>query len=88
MIGTTVSGKSVRVFGLTKRKHTGYCELCNSQETTVYHHWDDSNLNKGVWTCRKHHHLCELTDELARKGVVEMVDKYLELKSQIEEGTL
>jgi len=50
----TINGKGVG--GLNKRDWTGYCELCGKDKIRLgYHHWDSSDLNKGLWVCSPCH---------------------------------
>jgi len=54
------------------------CELCGFKAKRLeYHHWDDSDLERGVWLCGFCHRFAEWVD----RG---LVPKYLELKSKIE----
>jgi len=43
---------SGRICGLSKRTYPAgsNCEMCGGEaERLVYHHWDDDNLNLGLW---------------------------------------
>ena len=69
------------VRGLNKRDYPkDGCELChNTTRRLVYHHWDNSDFNKGIWLCSKCHSLAGLWDE---EGI--STNDYLELKQNIE----
>ena len=71
------------------------CELCNKKSKILdYHHYDDNDLSKGLWLCRRR---CHTFAEIVDKGltVKEMIDmglnyankklvaKYKELKNSI-----
>lgn len=82
----TVNGKPIR--GLNKRSYTGCCELSGQKCFHLdYHHWDDNQPEKGVWTSYWPHKLCELVDvgqiplEVCSK--IPWAKKYLELKEEI-----
>ena len=70
--------KGVRYYGLNKRaRPDGICEICQGKTVRLdYHHWDDSNVNLGLWVCKRCHVLCG--------GVEKGFDKiYLKLKDEI-----
>ena len=77
---TTKSGK--KRYNLRKRKYSDCCELCGRTHTNkgvvariVYHHWDDGNLNKGIWVCTGCHFLVEKLD-----NEFSLVSKYFSMK--------
>lgn len=51
--------------GLNKRQRPDdICEVCNRKVHKLdYHHWDDSNLNVGIWVCPSCHRMCEQIDK-------------------------
>jgi hypothetical protein len=56
-LGTVINGQPVTIYHLNKRRRPENCELCQKQrKRLVYHHWDDSNFNKGMWLCLGCHH--------------------------------
>ena len=73
--------KRLVVGGLNKRSYPEYgkCELCNREcnNKMGYHHWDDTNLSKGIWIC----HICHSFAERVDSG---FVDIYLNKKDSIE----
>ena len=77
----TKNGKNRTIYGLKKRKRPEECELCGKKRRLVYHHWDDSNYNKGMWICRG----CHLKVEWMERGGAK---KYENLKNKIEEEYL
>lgn len=61
----------------------GICELCGRPtKRLVYHHWDDNNLDMGIWLC---HPMCHLFVEVVDGCLVD-IDKYLSLKADIMLG--
>ncbi len=74
-------GTSKGIFhGLIKRPYPkqNNCELCKREiKRLVYHHWDDNNLNLGVWVCDYCHKFTERFDS----GFSE---KYVLLKRRAE----
>lgn len=68
-------------YGLHKREWTGYCELCEKivEKNLHYHHWDDSDKNKGIWVCAKCNRICDGFENL------ELLSKYQELKKKVEQ---
>lgn len=70
---------------LDKRPHPGHCEICGrTDQMLYYHHWDDSNLNLGIWVCFKHHRLAELVDEKGPRVIVGLMATYERLRKEIE----
>lgn len=63
----TCLGTSKAIFhGLMKRNYpiSNCCELCKRKVLRlVYHHWDDLNLNQGMWICGYCHDFCERSDD-------------------------
>jgi hypothetical protein len=67
-----------------KRPWTDVCELCSRKlKMTVYHHWDDNNLMKGLWVCGACHRKIEMYED---KVEPEFIEKWLTLKNKIEGG--
>lgn len=79
-----------------KRERPEICEMCGERgRRLTYHHWDDNDLRKAVWICSG---LCHLIaevvdcfqgfalqgDVLAHPKMRNLVNKYLELKTNIE----
>lgn len=74
---STVNGV---VYHLHKRKYTNACELCGKgNRRLLYHHWDEKDLNKGMWICLH----CHYKAEWAEKGGYA---EYQLLKQRIEQG--
>lgn len=81
--------RSKTVCGVYKRPYTGYCELCNREMNEQvnklhYHHWDDSDLEKGkyvkgMWLCHRCHRLCEHWE---KEGFY-LIERYERLKKFI-----
>lgn len=71
--------------GLSKRpRPDDICELCGKKtEKLAYHHWDDTNLSKGIWVCFLCHMLCENVDNGGKK----LIEVY-ELKKTLLDLTL
>ncbi len=73
--GVTKDGRVV--FGLNRKPRSEVCELCRRNSRRLhFHHWDDSDLNIGLWLCVP----CDRLGEALDKGVVEIADEYAELK--------
>lgn len=85
-LGTTkVTGKYQRFRCLNKRPYPGKCELCPKKGYLAYHHWDDTNLSKGIWACPKCRKLIERIDRgIQRIGRDTVASKYLLLRANIE----
>ncbi|GAH80004.1 unnamed protein product [marine sediment metagenome] len=65
--------------GLNKRPWTGYCEICFCVgKLLVYHHWDEYNLNKGIWVCNPCHMMAEGCD-------TNLIGQYMRLKDKIND---
>ena len=78
---TMKNGKSLS--GINKRPWVTTCEVCSSfMKRPLYHHWDDSHPEWGMWICPTCHDLAEATD----KGKIQQ--KYLELKQKIVDGKI
>jgi hypothetical protein len=76
-------GETIR--GLNKRPYTSYCEICSKQvqNNMAYHHWDDLNLNLGIWVCIKCHYIVEAF-ELVKSGKFSaVIEKYEQLKAEL-----
>lgn len=74
-------------YNLRKRKYSNHCELCGKTHTNkgnrarlVYHHWDDANLNKGIWVCIGCHGFVEKLD-----NEFPLVDKYFYMKKCLDD---
>jgi len=57
-------GKRVCLYG-KKRQFPidSKCEVCQKTKKLDYHHWDDSNLSKGIWCCNVCHQMAEGIDK-------------------------
>jgi len=69
------------IIKVNRRPRLGVCELCGRLcgklgEMLDYHHWDDSDLDTGIWLCRICHHFAERVDH-------DYLDRYLILKDNI-----
>lgn len=76
-----------RHYGLHKRSYPldGKCEICNMElDKYCYHHWDNNNLNLGIWVCGACDYLAEGLDEIDKNSW--KVDIYRELKEEVEDG--
>lgn len=70
---------------LSKRPYTNLCEICDKKvdKNLNYHHWDDTNLNKGIWVCIPCHNFVEYCD----KDTFNLyLNKYINLKTLLEKG--
>lgn len=74
------SKKRIPHCGLNKRPKSKLCELCCNKEPKGYHHWDDNNLNMGIWLCQDCHWGAEFIDKKSINKAIE----YLKLKKEIE----
>ena len=64
---------------VNKRPRPSECELCGSKAPRLaWHHWDDADLNKGLWLCFRCHMFAEGVDGGCG------LEKYKELKEIIE----
>jgi len=72
---TTVNG---RIFGLKRPYPENGCELCNKVAKLHYHHYDDSNLMKGIWLCPSCHIFVERLEQ--NEGILE---RYYQLKKYV-----
>ena len=84
---TIVNGVEV-VYEVNKRPRPETCELCTveapwDKKRLYWHHWDDSNLDLGMWLCMR----CHLFAGRVESG---MYTKYQDLKGRLYEleGTL
>lgn len=71
--------------GLNKRPYMNCCELCGKyvKNNMAYHHWDDSNLNLGIWICNKCHYVVGAF-ELVKSGKFSaLIEKYEKLKAEL-----
>lgn len=80
-IGTYVDGKFVLLIARHKRPKPDECELCGRERRLSYHHWEDDNPSWGLWLCHTCHRFAESVDQ----GTV---NKYLQLKAQVEKTVL
>lgn len=81
----TVLGTGNRlVTGLSKRPYPGYCELCGREQEKrlYYHHWDDADLNLGIWMCHWCHQIAEAIDR--GTDIVKLADTYVVRKQSLE----
>lgn len=75
--------------GLHKRSFPidNQCEVCNNRlcfGKLIYHHWNDNNLNIGIWVCGSCDYLTEGLDEIEKNSL--KVDTYRKLRKEIEES--
>lgn len=85
-LGTILNGERVRV-KVNKRPWPGHCELCGRDKSEGYkevrlgyHHWDDSDMSKGLWLCATCHIFAEIFDNS------DMVSSYMKLKRMVREA--
>jgi uncharacterized CHY-type Zn-finger protein len=79
-LGTVIGGVIKIIRHLNKRDYPidNICELCyKKRKTLVYHHWDNSNFNKGMWICTP----CHVLAGKYEKGYSE---KYFKIKQNID----
>ncbi len=79
-IDTIRDGKYIYLKG-NKRPYPqdNKCEICHKENKRLqYHHWDDSNLMKGIWSC----YLCHMMEEKVDKNLHIV---YLKLKKILED---
>ncbi|MBC8521268.1 MAG: hypothetical protein H8D26_04670 [Methanomicrobia archaeon] len=82
---TRTSNKKAIYGKKRKRPVNGICELCNREcdkekKILHYHHWDDDNIEKGVWVCV----ICHILIEDAERNEA-LLRKWHSLKAKIEE---
>jgi len=80
ILGIYINGKKKAICRLNKREYprNGGCEICGKNNRKLfYHHWDDLNLDKGLWVCYPCHAFVEGVD----KG---LVGKYSKLRQKVE----
>ena len=69
-----------------RRSKPVVCELCVGEHCTsdrlYYHHWDNSDLSRGVWVCQPCHQICEHKDGY-NGNRKDLQTKYLQLKGNI-----
>jgi hypothetical protein len=76
---TVINGKRVTFYHLHKRPRPAVCELCEKvRKRLYYHHWDDEDVNKGLWLCGQCH---RFVTRIERGDV----PRYLMLKERISE---
>lgn len=72
--------------GLNKRKRPESCEVCDEPTNRLhYHHWDDSDMNKGIWCCARCHWIVEYYEMLSFNRICNLLSNYIKLKHKIEE---
>lgn len=82
-VETFKDGKSVRIYGRKReRPQNDLCEVCTTNKIEGYHHWDDTNLLKGMWICNSCHYLANSLEKL-KDG---RAKKYFNLKNKLEGG--
>lgn len=65
----TTNGRILK--GKKRPRPNDKCELCGKTTTYLaYHHWDDANLMRGVWTCRACHTIIEAVDHKIIEGII------------------
>jgi len=87
---TTINGVSKR-YPVRKRPYPSKCELCDRDTAGLgvggkdlklyWHHWDENDLDKGIWVCRRCHYIVGFIDY---KGL-ESIEKYLKMKENHHE---
>jgi len=90
VIYTVRKGKEIILRG-NKRPYpkNGKCELCpalrcgTKASSLVYHHWDDKDISKGMWICRRCHSIVEFVIKN-----IKIYKKYLKLSYNINEETI
>lgn len=84
-VGTWRGGNYVHIRG-NKRVRPDACELCGKPAKRLnYHHWDDSNLRRGMWVCYQCHiRVAELIDKNGLDMALQLVERYVTLKTEID----
>lgn len=70
---------------VNRRPRLTNCELCSKEEPNVslsYHHFNDEDLDKGVWCCTKCHRFAESIDQT--ENIDDFVLRYTTLKKSIQ----
>ncbi len=82
-LDTSREGKKLFLKGVKRDRPTdNKCELCKTQHKYLgYHHWDDSDISKGIWCCWFCHGLVELIDRGFK--ILHLVKSYLNFKEKI-----
>ena len=73
--------------GLNKRPYPYHCEICGTEHVRLnYHHWDDNNMNLGIWVCQSQfcHGLLELDDRGLIFERLEIYHRLRELINKVE----
>jgi hypothetical protein len=65
-----------------KRGRPINCEICGKNKNfLLYHHWDDKQMEKGIWICN----FCHVRVEIFEQGEQHwLIRKYVSLKKKIE----
>ena len=68
---------------VAKRPRPDCCEICGKMSKILdWHHWDDKDFSKGIWSCRKCHKLEEYIDGFNDQEYLKTYkEKYLKLKN-------
>lgn len=75
-VTTTINGVHAH-YKANKRPRPDNCELCNKEVVHFdWHHWDDSDLSKGMWLCFRCHQFAEGIEHGAHE------EDYLKLKEK------
>lgn len=70
---------------LLRRPKPLMCELCGDPlDRLVHHHWDDEDLDKGMWLCDRCHHVVEYYDKIAAGMYDDIIGRYIVLKEEID----
>ena len=80
---TTSDGKGGQIHLIgEKRPYTDKCEICGRPPKTLlhYHHWDNSNLLKGLWLCPTCHHAITVIESYGQA----VYGKYIIIKDLVE----
>jgi hypothetical protein len=83
VIQTMVNGKRKFIMGVIKRPFPKdmKCEICGEiVKKLSYHHWDDDNASRGIWSCYFCHYGCNFYERRDLK------EKYKELKKYINKN--
>ena len=64
-VGTIIDGKETILFGHKRPYPLDHCcEVCHRYAKLLqYHHWDHSDLSRGLWVCYNDHTLVERVDD-------------------------
>jgi hypothetical protein len=81
----TVKTKKGWIYGVNKRPYSNHCEICGIEKKKLdYHHWNDNNVELGIWVCIWCHRIVEAVES---GKIFEIIKKYEQLKAEVTKQT-